>query len=78
METLVRNSPIILVVLGVASWLISTTIDGGFFHGLFQGAAVALVILGVYLLFSLRRKPEREHGMWLPSREDADETRHAR
>lgn len=67
--TFLKAAPLVLVLLGVGSWLIAMTIDGGFFHGLFQGAAVGLVLLGVYFLYQSRRVPAAEEGMWRPSQE---------
>lgn len=60
------------IVLGFASLLLSRGRDG-FDKGLFQGACVALMVLGAYLLGSatFRRSTQDELGddAWLPSRD---------
>ncbi|KGN32245.1 hypothetical protein N802_17940 [Knoellia sinensis KCTC 19936] len=75
------TSGTLCVVLGFAAFLLSRGRDG-FDKGLFQGATVALMVLGAYLLGSAmwaRREtpdPDSEHerpgddDLWLPSRDD--------
>jgi hypothetical protein len=62
----------LFVALGFVSFLLSRGRDG-FDKGLFQGACVALMILGAYLLGSatFRRGTQEELGddAWLPSRD---------
>ncbi|MCD4527127.1 hypothetical protein [Nocardioides sp. cx-173] len=64
---------LVLVLLGLLAWLLSQGRDG-FDKGLFQGACVALMIFGAYLLGSatFRRGTEEELGSdgWLPSRDE--------
>ena len=65
------------VVLGLASYVLSRGRDG-FDKGLFQGATLALMVLGAYLLGSALRarrdtagegEDENRDDPWLPSRD---------
>lgn len=77
---LVSGIPFILV--GFFCYALSNAFEGGFFRGFFQGATVALMILGAYLLgaglwFSRKNDEDLSNGgHWLPSRDErGDETR---
>lgn len=76
---LTSGIPVILV--GFLCFALSTAFEGGFLRGLFQGATVALMVLGAYLLGAglwTSRKGDRDlrrGGHWLPSRDGrGDET----
>lgn len=62
------------LVLALVSLTVSTIFDGGFFKGVFQGAAAALLALAVFLVFLRRRSvksgADPADGMWLPSRDE--------
>ena len=71
--------PVILV--GFLCYALSNAFDGGFLRGMFQGATIALMVLGAYLVGAglwFSRKDEedlRNGGHWLPSRDGrGDET----
>ena len=72
-----RRDPQILISLsmilpGIGLALLGTHFDG-FVQGLCQGAGVALILLGVYLLGAHWRRPREDDGtMWLPSRDEGD------
>lgn len=77
---LTTGMPVILT--GFLCYALSNLFDGGFFRGLFQGATIALMILGAYLvgagLWFSRKGEEDLHrgGHWLPSRDGrGDESR---
>lgn len=65
--------PVILV--GFLCYGLTNLFDGGFFRGLFQGATIALMVLGAYLvgtgIWTSRRTEEDLRGgaSWLPSRD---------
>lgn len=63
----------IFVLLGFAAFALSRGRDG-FDKGLFQGATVALMVVGAYLLGSatFRKSTEEElsDDAWLPSRDE--------
>lgn len=69
---IVKTLPLLLLVLGLISFFLSTLPDGGFVKGLFQGAGVALFAFGAYFLFltARRRGGHSAASMWRPS-EDA-------
>lgn len=58
---------LILIVLGIGAGALSRVWDSGFVHGLFQGAALALVLFGVYFAVQAWRRPDTKDGMWRPS-----------
>ena len=69
---------LLCVVLGLAAFVLSRG-RGGFDKGLFQGATIALMVLGAYLLGSTMRARRNAPGdredasgddLWLPSRDD--------
>lgn len=66
------TSGFLCVALGLVAFVLSRGRDG-FDKGLFQGACVALMVLGAYLLGSatFRRGAQDELGddAWLPSRD---------
>ena len=67
------TSGMLCVLLGFVSFLLSRGRDG-FDKGFFQGACVALMVLGAYLLGSatFRKGTTKELGddAWLPSRDE--------
>lgn len=71
-KTTSLSSGMIFVLLGFASFALSRGRDG-FDKGLFQGATVALMVVGAYLLGSatFRKSTDEELGddAWLPSRD---------
>lgn len=68
-NTVHTRTPQLLIGLGLLSYMLSVLVERGFAHGLFLGMAVALVLIGVYLMSRLGRRRTRddEGGMWLPS-----------
>lgn len=71
------TSGTLCVVLGLVAFVLSRGRDG-FDKGLFQGASIALMLLGVYLLGAAmrtrRETPESDGNngdddLWLPSRD---------
>lgn len=73
------KSGIPVILLGFLCYSLTAAFDGGFFRGLFQGATIALMLLGVYLLgaglwFSRKSDEDlRSGGHWLPSRDEHDD-----
>ena len=71
---LMSGIPVILV--GFLCYALTAAFEGGFLRGFFQGATIALMILGAYLLgaglWSYRKSEEdlRNGGHWLPSRDE--------
>lgn len=67
------SSGMLCVLLGLVALMLSRGRDG-FDKGLFQGACIALMVLGAYLLGSatFRKGTEDELGddAWLPSRDE--------
>lgn len=65
-----------LLALALVSLTVSTIFDGGFFKGMFQGAAAALLVLAVLMVVLGRRAAKAPRGvqsdqdMWLPSRDE--------
>lgn len=62
-----------LIVLGMASFLAHFAFDS-FVKGMFLGAALALLVLGAYLVGQARWPTRDEQGeprQWLPSRDRA-------
>ncbi len=63
------------IVLGFLCYAASTAFDGGFFRGFFQGATIALMILGAYLVGARLWSSRSDDGNsgrtshWLPSRD---------
>jgi len=69
-----RSTGTLFVVLGALSWLLSRGRDG-FDKGLFQGASIALMVLGAYVLGTAtfgRGKDDEQlpDDQWLPSRDE--------
>lgn len=70
---LLSGMPIILI--GFLTFALSSAFEGGFLRGFFQGATIALMVLGAYLigagLWFSRKDGEDLHngGHWLPSRD---------
>lgn len=64
-----------VILIGFVCYLMAEKIGGGFLGGFFQGATIALMILGAYLAGSAiwpRRKRAAQldaGGEWLPSRD---------
>lgn len=67
------------ILLGFVTYILSNAFDSGFIHGLFQGATIALMVMGAYVLgagtwFSRKNDEElRYGGHWLPSRDGRGE-----
>lgn len=59
--------PVLFVVLGLVTSLLSTRFDGGFLMGFFQGATIALMVGAAYLFWALVVRPGRGPQMWRPS-----------
>lgn len=74
---LMAGMPVIL--LGFVCYALSEVFDSGFVHGLFQGATIALMILGAFLLgaglwHSRQDQQSLDEGAhWLPSRDSSPE-----
>lgn len=70
-----RFGGVAVVLLGFACYLVGLAVDGGFVGGLFDGATIALMVLGAYLIgasmWHARRSEQdlREGKHWLPSRD---------
>lgn len=66
------------ILVGFGCFFAADLFDGGFFRGLFQGATIALMVIGVYLIGSRLwwRKAEEQAlddgAQWLPSRDSTD------
>lgn len=64
-----------LILVGLLCFMLSNVVDGGFLKGFFQGATIALMILGAYILgagmwFSRKAEEDLRDGKhWLPSRD---------
>ncbi|WP_149814468.1 hypothetical protein [Serinicoccus marinus] len=73
MRTFRMTSGVAVILAGFVSYYVSRQIDGGFWHGFFQGATLALMILGAFLVGSGRwpgrRRDGGEEQHWLPSRD---------
>lgn len=74
-----RTAGLVCVLLGFVTMLLSTLWDGGFMHGFFQGATIALMVLGAFFIGSAlwwRPKDAVDEGeSWLPSRDGAADGR---
>lgn len=62
------------IILGFGTFFLVDLFDGGFMRGFFQGATIALMVLGAYLvgagLWKARGNGELQDGRhWLPSRD---------
>lgn len=66
------GSGFISLVLGFASFWVSRMIDGGFWHGFFQGAAIALLLVSAYLFGRSMWARDKEDREWLPSQDGPD------
>ena len=68
-------SGIPLILVGFLTSALSNAFEGGFLRGFFQGATIALMVAGAYLIgaglwFSRTADEElRNDGPWLPSRD---------
>lgn len=59
-----------LVLAGLVTFMLSRVVDSGFVHGMFQGATVALMVLGAYALGrGMRSGRGTGGGLWRPSDE---------
>lgn len=69
----VPASALSTVLTGIALTVVGTSLDG-LVRGLFQGAGVALVLVGVAVLSAHVRRPRdaEKDGMWLPSRDEGN------
>jgi len=68
-ETTRMPRGLVFVLLGLASFLASRWIDGGFWRGLLLGITIALMVLGAYLIGTDLRGRTRESDGWVPSRD---------
>lgn len=74
---LTAGLPVILV--GFLCYALSNLFEGGFPRGFFQGATIALMVLGAYLVgaglwFSRTDEEDLRRGVqWLPSRDERDD-----
>lgn len=64
-----RFFPFTVILAGFATFLLSTMFDGGFLRGLFQGATLALMVGGAYLLGVMVFRADDTQAMWRPSRD---------
>lgn len=68
-----------VVLLGFVTFWLSRVFDEGFVHGLFQGATIALMVLGAFLVgagmwHSRQDQQSLDEGAhWLPSRDNTPE-----
>lgn len=69
--TVATTSSVVMIALGIASTILSREFDS-FIKGLFQGAGIALIVLGVVVLSARSRLRAREKSDWLPSRDNAE------
>lgn len=63
-----------LVLLGLVTGALSRAVESGFFHGVFLGITVALMVFGAYAIgrgvWGSRGDDDEPQGsMWLPSRD---------
>ena len=63
-----------LVLLGLLTGFLSRVVESGFFHGVFQGMTIALMVLGAYAIGrgvwgSRGDGVELRGAMWLPCRD---------
>lgn len=67
------------ILVGLLCFALSNAFEGGFPRGFFQGATIALMVLGAYLLgagvWSSRTDDDdlQDGGHWLPSRDERGE-----
>lgn len=62
-----RTGGVSAVALGFVTYLLGRTFDSGFVGGLFDGATIALMVMGAYLIgASTWRRSEH----WLPSQDE--------
>lgn len=64
-----RFLPFTVILAGFGTSFLSTRFDGGFLRGLFQGATLALMVIGAYLLWALVFRADDTRGMWRPSQD---------
>ncbi len=78
-----HNAGWALFLAGLCTFVLSTVVTGGFFHGVFQGMTIALM-LGAASLFGAHWRHARPRGgdaeaaenpeaLWLPSRDESRE-----
>ncbi|WP_299519531.1 hypothetical protein [uncultured Serinicoccus sp.] len=66
------------IAIGFVTYALSRAVDSGFVHGFFQGATLALMVAGAYLvgaaMWHRRSRGQGEDDRhWLPSRDGADD-----
>lgn len=63
------------IILGFGCYWLTSLFEGGFWRGFFQGATIALMVMGAYLIGAGLWRPRTpsssgdETGHWLPSRD---------
>lgn len=74
-SNVMRGSGITFILLGFVSAGLSRLIDGGFVHGMFQGAALSLFLVGSFLVGRSiwgRKGLGEPTDQWLPRRDGPD------
>lgn len=76
MSTVRRTAGMTAVVIGFVTLWLSRVFESGFVHGFFQGATLALMVAGAYLIgasmWHRRSRGQVEDDQhWLPSRDGA-------
>ncbi len=72
-----RSGGLRCVLLGFVTSLVGRAFEGGFVSGMFDGATIALMVMGAYLIgastWHARRSEQdlAEGKHWLPSRDNA-------
>ncbi len=72
-----RTGGLVSVLLGFVTYQAGRAFDGGFVSGMFDGATIALMIMGAYLIgastwHARRSEQDLDEGKhWLPSRDSA-------
>lgn len=72
-KKIATTTGLLAIVLGIGSTTLSREFDS-FVKGLFLGAGIALIVLGVLVISTRSKlaKPDVEGGSWLPSRDGVE------